>query len=342
MALTNKIWGTPVNPAINQAATDVRPLGVDDRGAHVVILKNALAKVGYERGLDEMEFFGPYTHTIIMDFQDLYNLPKTGIVGKQTLETIDNLLNGVLVAKNPARTVAAANSEVGANFARLHIAQTKNWVQKSWQKCTTAYQEFWQGNEVEFDTALALLFHFRIITTDFSQIYSLSLGNKKKQFLDGMKTENRYKVVQRIRAIKAIYSNMLQNLNVKNGSNFIDYVVPAPPAKDPRAKSLAWAKVETKEIYFHPKLFFAQTPANPAGKDVRSASWVVVHELAHLMIGEDSFHTYIESTTIPVNNSYSSNSQYYRDGPEECVKNPDSYAHFAYQIVFGKPNVGPY
>jgi putative peptidoglycan binding protein len=346
MPLTNAIWGTPVDPTIAQAAADTRPIGSGDRGPFVVTLKNALARVGYEHGLDETDTFGPYTHAIVVDFQDLYNLPKTGAVGKQTIETIDKLLNGVFVAKNAARTMAAANPEIGANFARLHIPQTKDWVRKSFHKCDSAYKEFWQGNEIDFDTALALLFHFRIVTTDFSEVYALSLGpaskSHKNRFLDGTQTGNRYRVVEKLRTIRSVFSGILLDLNVKNGSDFVDYIAPILPAKDEHATHLAWAQIDTKRIYFNPKTFFAKTAASSAGKDVRSASWVVVHELAHMVIGKDSVHTYIEGTKIPLDNSYSSNSQYYFDNADKCVNNADSYAHFAYQLFFGQPNVGPY
>src|SRR5262249_16345781 len=133
------------------------------------------------------------------------------------------------------------------------------------------------------------------------------------------------------------------NLNTKNGSNFVDYVPPAPPAKDPEGGNVAWADVEANKVYFHPNVFFAKTATNPAGMDVKSASWVVVHEMGHLIIGDDSFPTCIDhNKNPPRNNPYSFNSQYYLDGADQCVKNPDSYAHFAYQIIFGKPNVGPY
>src|SRR5262245_3949688 len=341
MALTNAIWGVPVDTKIAAASTDVQPLIAGERGPHVLILKSALSKLGYERGLDEMELFGPYTHTMVKDFQELYSFPKTGSVGRQTLEALDKLLNGYSLPKNPARSMAAATAAVGADFARRQLPTTKTWVQNCIDKASAAYDDFRLDREVAFDTSMALLFHFRIITTTFTQIYSLSIGSGSDIFLDGLEPANRSKVLDKLRAIKSTYSSMMGIMSSKNGTNFVDYVPPPAPAPDPNFKLIAWADIPGQKIIFHPRLFFAATATNPAGKDLRSGSWVVIHELGHLVIGEASLHELIEGTCIP-RNAYSSKPQYYLDDADKCVKNPDCYVHFAYQIVFGAPNVGPY
>src|SRR5262245_20235276 len=202
MALTNAIWGVPSDPDIVQASTDAKPLTAGNSGRAVVLVKKALEQLGYERGLDKMDVFGPATATIVTDFQDLYNLPRTGVVGRLTLETIDKLLNGNFVTKNAARTMVAPNPSVGAAFARSQIGETRRWVLKACNACDTAYKEFWQGNEVDFDVAQALLNHFRVITTNFTSIYSGNLGFTRRdidrRYLNGMQENNRFKVVVRL------------------------------------------------------------------------------------------------------------------------------------------------
>lgn len=350
MALTNSIWGIPIDTDIELAWMGSAPLKAGDSGPAVLILRKALEKCGYERGLDKYDVFGPYTTTIVRDFQDLYSLPVTGQVGNRELETLDKILNGAVVPQNPARATLAANPEVGAAFARKHIPETKDWILRTINSLTTAYQEYWMGNDVPFSAAMALLYHFRLVTTSLSETVALDFGFNQRRidwkFLDGTKEVNRYRMVERIRAIKANYQKMLTDLNTNAGNNFVDYVPPAV-GKDPQAGNLAWAVFQEKKIYFHRSLFCAKTAANSAGKDVKSASWTVIHELGHLVIGTASSHLYTAKTSatdkaIATENAYSYNSQYYSDSADQCLTNPDAYAHFAYQIRFGKPNIGPY
>jgi len=103
--------------------------------------------------------------------------------------------------------------------------------------------------------------------------------------------------------------------------------------------AVAQCDLNTKKITFFEMKFFEVAAGVPGGRDRKSASWVTTHEAAHAILGGLSSHG---PGTGPGDNPYSYHATYYGMNWQQANKNPDAYAHFAYQIAAGKQNFGPW
>ena len=157
----------------------------------------------------------------------------------------------------------------------------------------------------------------------------LSFGNIASQINQGAVANPKLAALQGLEKMKALL----------NGDPAALFITRANSAAQPGW--ILWWDFTDKKIYCSPSILKQRSVSTPDGYDPKSASWMTVHEAAHAAIGPASSHTHVDNPG-PADNAYSRSPGYYQMNWQQCLLNPDSYAHFAYHALEGKQNLGPW
>jgi hypothetical protein len=153
---------------------------------------------------------------------------------------------------------------------------------------------------------------------------------------EATKSRRILEVIFKINMIANIFGGIKEYLSGNVDTIFINS---ADMSNAATPNAVAQCDLTTKKITFFEKNFFEVAAGVSGGMDRKSASWVTVHEAAHAVLGGLSLHG---PGTGPADNPYSYHASYYGMTWQRANKNPDAYAHFAYQIAAGKQNFGPW
>lgn len=344
MPLTNAAWQK--NFRLQAATTGGNPVRKGDTGTHVGILRRNLEAIGFERSLEKIDFYGASTAGMIRDFCILYEVSGSGdVADKAVLEMLDAILNGTVAQRRFKKGATANVSSKGRDFAVRYLPATKKWVEDSLKLCQSVEQSMKKAmnakTEPDFTSAVYQPFmqHFRL------QICFKACEDAVKSKLrdDIMLRYNEQDAVTQSSRIGEVISKINMAANVFAG---IKTLLASDPEKiflnsgNTTTTDLAfWDVDKTKKIVFHEKNFFEAAPGLAGGLDRRTASWVTIHEAAHAVLQKASFHG---AAAGPADNPYSWHDSYYQMTWQLAPRNPDAYAHFAYQVANGKQNFGPW
>lgn len=343
MPLTNKAWQK--NFRLQAATTGGNPIRKGDTGKHIEILRRNLEAVGFERSLEKTDFYGASTADMIRDFRALYDVRgKSDLADKAVLEKIDAILNGK-VEKRRFKAVPESMTAKGKDFAVKYLPTTKIWVEEALKTCQSVEQSMKKAmnakTEPDFPSHVYQPFmqHFRL------QICFKAIEDAVKSKLrddvmlryneqdPATKSSRIGEVISKINMVSNVFAGMKALLASDPDNIFLN-------STDATTTDLAfWDVNKTKKIVFHEKNFFEAAPGRPGGLDRRSASWITIHESVHAILKEPSFHG---DPAGPTNNPYSYRDAYYQMTWQLAPRNPDAYAHFAYQVMAGKQNLGPW
>ena len=331
MALTNPLWRG--DRQVANASVNAPALKLSAHGSGVAKLRTALRFAGFERTLDPEDLYGEQTRIQVQDFQSLYELKRDGEAGRNTLQKLDDLLNGKIQKRNRKLAPSSSNRIFGKAFAVKYLTETRGWVANALRLCDVASgligpQMIRIYTQSEIDAGAAFLFHFRIALNDVAAQLIRKWKYNPSQFLVD-DTAAKIAAVEEITSVfRAVHSKLLFP-----DRNFTD---------DPAITSdIARCSPSDGIIRFSPTQFVERSAIAPDGMDPRSASWVPIHEFIHPIFGEAGYHKF-GPMDVPTENPYSRFDEYYSKNWLGCRTNPDSYAHFAYHANFGRPVLGPY
>lgn len=336
MPLTNPAWQW--NGRLASATVGGRPLNYGDSGPPVQILRGVLERMGFERTLEPVDFYGDSTRNLIRAFEELYELPDNGgAAGKLVLETLDDILNGIIPSRRMrASQPPSATEVIGAAFARKYLSRTNWWIQNAIGSCAEVLANRSTPDKIGETAALAMLQHFRLAVSPGAFLDIYFNRYQDSLFLKYLTPGDTDRVFAAVKKIKTNFETMKTLLNKDFNTIFIS--VANPPA---HPDWIAWWDFGDKIIKCSTTNFRERSAATPNGYDWKSASWVSVHEGAHGVIGEASQHGH-PGAPGAADNPYSRHPSYYQMSWQQCLTNPDSYAHFAYQTFDGKQNLGPW
>jgi hypothetical protein len=342
MPLTNSAWEK--NFRLQAATTGGNPVPKGDRGRHVAILRKNLEAVGFERSLEPSDFYGPSTADMIRDFRLIYDVPgKSELVDKALLETLDAILNKKIPQRRFKAGPVANMGAKGKDFALKYLPTTKQWVDTALKSSRRVEQTLTStmnsGPEPDFPTDVYQPFmqHFRLQIC-IKAILDAGKGRLPTSLMlayndvdEATKTIRIREVIGKVNKIANVFGSIKAYLDASPDTIFVNSTA--------TSKAYAECDINKKVITFYEKNFFEVASGVAGGMDRKSASWVTIHESAHAVLQKASLHG---AGTGPGENPYSHDDSYYGMTWQQATNNPDSYAHFAYQIAAGKQNLGPW
>jgi hypothetical protein len=281
---------------------------------------------------------------MIRDFRLIYDVPgNSELIDKRVLETLDSILNKKIAQKKFKTGAAATISAKGRDFAVRYLPATKEWVEKSLRTCRSVEQSLISAMnakaEPDFPSSVYQPFmqHFRL------QICIKAAEDAGKNRLRGSgmlmygeldqatKSPMTGEMISKVNMIANVFAGIKTYLMADPDTIFL--------SSAETTNNIAECDLGTKKIKFFEKNFFEATPGVQGGMDRKSASWVTIHESAHAILLNLSIH---REAAGPGDNPYSYRDGYYGMTWRQAPRNPDAYAHFAYQIAAGKQNFGPW
>lgn len=308
------------NAVLQDVSAGRRVLRKGESGSHIGLVQAALTRLEFPP-FDIPGAYSSGTQTAAANFIDYYFFyfaygDQTGAtMDASFIDTLDRALNGQL-RWQPRQPDVVAGARLQA--AAQCLPATRVWVDKAVAGCTLAEnlikgtQSLSMGNADHVNVLAAFYLHFRLSLIKDSFLipaflpYSIQLGL--------IKVARREQIVHIVGTLKKMQTKLRQtadNIYVEAG--------PHPT----QANAIASCDLGFRRINLHPPF---------AGRSSDSISWITVHELVHMFISSphDGAHP------------YAINPAYLTLSALQCQNNPDCYAHFAVQMVKGRPQLTPW
>jgi hypothetical protein len=316
--LTNPLLS--VNPVLQEVSNGNRVLKRGESGTHIALVQIALTRLEFP-AFDIPGAYSSGTKTAVAKFIDYYFFyfaytDESGeTMDRSFIDTLDRALNGQL-RWHPTPPSAVSGSRLEAAAACLPA--TRSWVDKAVTSCALAerlvkgVERINMGNAEHTNLMAAFYLHFRLsLIKDAFLIPAFLPYNIQSALI-------KFARLDQISHITGTLKKLLIKL-AQPASNI--YVEVGPHPTEPGA--IASCAFGAQRINLHPPF---------VGRSADSISWITIHELVHMFINSphDAAHPYAHVAS------------YLTLTAGQCQNNPDCYAHFATQMIKGRPQLTPW
>jgi hypothetical protein len=308
------------NAVLQDVSAGRRVLRKGESGAHIGVVQIALTRLEFPP-FDIPGSYSSGTQTAAANFIDYYIFyfaygDDTGAtMDSWFIDTLDKALNGQLRWQPKQQDVVPGER---LQAAAQCLPATRLWVDRAVAVCALAEnlvkgtQTLNMANAEQTNLLAAFYLHFRLSLIKDSFLIPAFLPYNIQLAL--IKVARREQIAHIAGTFKKMQTKLTQTAD-----NI--YVEAGPHPTVPNA--IASCDVGFRRINLHPPF---------AGRSSDSISWITVHELVHMFIRSphDDAHP------------YAVNPAYLTLTAVQCQNNPDCYAHFAAQMVKGRPQLTPW
>jgi peptidoglycan hydrolase-like protein with peptidoglycan-binding domain len=314
------------NAEIIDVVAGKRTFKKGDRGGGIASLQDALMRAEF-LCMDPLGSYSSGTETAVKEFRDFYGFYfspyKTsnsggGVVDAEFIENLDSALQGTLTVNSGVKGTIKGSRFQAAEKC-LPILRT--WIDASLMSIEFGGQILQNRSLLNMQDAThinvlsAFFLHFRLSLLSESFLmpafvpFNIPLRNVKVATLNDLKP----------------IMNLFVQFKRKTTQTAKQIYVESPPHKTV-PEAIASASTGGKLINLHP-------PFMPvSGRTSDSIVWISIHEMTHLFV----------SSPHDRNHPNATDADYMILNSAQCKSNPDSYAHFATQIVKKKPQLTPW